>query len=77
LGASRGKLIRYFLAESFLVALLAMLLGIGLVELSLPVFSEITGKSLGFSLVSPALFFPALAVLLILVTMISAFIPHL
>jgi putative ABC transport system permease protein len=75
LGASRGKLIRYFLAESFLVALLAMLLGIGLVELSFPVFSEITGKSLGFSMVSPALFFPALAVLLILVTMISGIYP--
>jgi putative ABC transport system permease protein len=75
LGASRGKLIRYFLAESFLVALLAMVLGIGLVELSFPLFSDITGKSLSFSLVEPRLFFPALAVLLILVTLVSGVYP--
>jgi putative ABC transport system permease protein len=75
LGASRGKLIRYFLAESFLVALLAMLLGIGLVELSFPLFSDITGKSLDFSLVDLRLFIPALAVLLILVTLVSGVYP--
>jgi len=75
LGASRGKLIRYFLAESFLVALLALLLGIGLVELSFPLFSDITGKDLSFSLVQPRLFFPALAGLLVLVALISGVYP--
>lgn len=75
LGASRGKLIRYFLSESFLVALLAMFLGIGLVEMAFPLFSDITGKSLDFSLAEPGLFIPALLVLLLLVALVSGLYP--
>jgi putative ABC transport system permease protein len=40
LGASRGQLIVQFLGESTLVALAAMLLALGAVELTLPVFSN-------------------------------------
>lgn len=51
IGAHRGDLIRQFLSESLVIAVIAMILSIGLVELSLPFFSSFVGKSLDLSLV--------------------------
>ena len=48
LGAVRRQLVRQFLGESVLLALLAMGLAVVLVELTLPAFNTLTGKALTF-----------------------------
>ncbi|MTI31230.1 ABC transporter permease, partial [Xanthovirga aplysinae] len=45
-GAYRTQLVRQFLNESLLLSLIATLLAIGLVELFLPAFNQVTGKSI-------------------------------
>ncbi|HNJ70900.1 MAG TPA: ABC transporter permease, partial [bacterium] len=51
IGAHRGDLIRQFLSESLVITAIAFLLAIGLVELSLPVFSAFIEKTLELTLV--------------------------
>ncbi|HEX8658073.1 MAG TPA: ABC transporter permease, partial [Hymenobacter sp.] len=46
LGASRAALIGQYLTESVVMALLALVVAVGLVQLLLPQFSELTGKPL-------------------------------
>ena len=45
-GARKGGLIGQFLGESILLSFFAALLAIGLVELSLPAFNQVTDKKL-------------------------------
>jgi putative ABC transport system permease protein len=47
LGASRGTLIFQYLAESILMSIVSMMIGIILVILLLPAFNQLTGKQLG------------------------------
>ncbi len=47
IGASRKSLAAQFLGESLIFSFLAMILSLVLVELSLPVFNNITGKQVG------------------------------
>lgn len=49
IGAQRGQLIRQFLGESVLMALLALTLAILLVHLILPVFNAFTGKAIALN----------------------------
>jgi putative ABC transport system permease protein len=46
IGANKGALIRQFMGEALLMALLAMLLANTLTQLALPHFNQLTGKSL-------------------------------
>ncbi len=46
LGANRRSLIAQFLAETFLFSLIAMLLALIMLELAMPFFNRLTGKSL-------------------------------
>ncbi|MBL7993223.1 MAG: ABC transporter permease [Candidatus Kapabacteria bacterium] len=46
LGSQRSQLIIQFLAESFLLTFFAMVLALGIVELSLPFFNQLSGKAL-------------------------------
>ena len=48
-GAQRSQIIIQFLGESMLLALLAMTLALILVELSLPLFNNLTDQDLGFN----------------------------
>ncbi len=48
-GAYRGQLIRQFLLESILITAIAFLLSIGLIDLILPYFNQIAGKTFSFS----------------------------
>jgi putative ABC transport system permease protein len=52
LGSLRSQLIWQFLAESFLLTLVAMVLAIVLVKFSIPFFNELSGKQIGFQLFS-------------------------
>ncbi|MFO7977685.1 MAG: ABC transporter permease, partial [Bacteroidales bacterium] len=51
LGAGRKQLVGYFLVESFLVCLIAMIVAFGLVEMVSPVFSDIAGKQISYSMI--------------------------
>jgi putative ABC transport system permease protein len=53
LGSLRTQLISQFLGESLLVAFFAFVLAIGLTELSLPAFSELSGKPMTLPWTSP------------------------
>lgn len=46
LGSTKNKLIRQFLAETLLIAVLSFFIAIILVEIALPVFTRITGKDM-------------------------------
>ncbi|SDE06273.1 ABC transporter permease [Kordiimonas lacus] len=48
MGARRGQLITQFLGESILLALIGLVLGIVLVEMALPVYSDFLGRELTF-----------------------------
>jgi len=52
LGSNRGRLVLQFMAESVIMSLLAVFLAIGLVELFLPLFNDISGKELSLGLFS-------------------------
>ncbi|MGP1666216.1 MAG: FtsX-like permease family protein, partial [Rhodanobacter sp.] len=65
LGARRRQLIVQFLGESFFIVLLAMVLSLAIVQLMLPVFEAMVGKSLAMSYGSPLTYVSLLALLVI------------
>ena len=64
-GAKRKQLIVQFLGESTLIVLLSMILSMAIIEVMLPVFESIVGKSFSLNYASPSTFLPLLALLLI------------
>ncbi|MGD9158237.1 MAG: ABC transporter permease [Desulfobacteraceae bacterium] len=64
-GAKRKQLIIQFIGESTFIVFLSMILSIGVVEIMLPVFESIVGKSFSLNYTSPSTFLPLLALLLI------------
>jgi len=48
IGSSRAQLIVYFLGESLLISLIALVVAIIIIEISLPAFNNLAGKSMGF-----------------------------
>lgn len=65
MGAVRESLIGQFLAESFLITALAVLVAIGLVELVMPNFNELTEKQLVLSYTQPSTYLILLGVTLL------------
>ncbi|MFH1944745.1 MAG: ABC transporter permease, partial [Acidobacteriota bacterium] len=65
-GAHRGDLIRQFLGESVIYALLAFVLALGLTTLVLPAFGNLAGKTLTLGLGSGVGLYPALIALALL-----------
>ncbi|MFN3529489.1 MAG: ABC transporter permease [Bacteroidia bacterium] len=74
-GASRKQLIFQFLSESLLISIFAILLALALVELLIPVFNELSGKSLSLSFYKDLHFLAFLGCLLLLTGLISGFYP--
>jgi hypothetical protein len=62
LGSQRTQLISQFLGESLLVAFFAFVLAIGLTVLSLPAFSQLSGKSMTLPWTSPIFWSFSLAI---------------
>ena len=62
LGSLRTQLISQFLGESLFVAFFAFILAIGLTELSLPAFSELSGKPMTLPWTSPIFWALSLAI---------------
>jgi len=71
LGASRQQIIKQFMGESFIIALMAFVAAIVLVELLLPVFNNITAKALTFNLFSDLALTGWLILILLFVSVIS------
>lgn len=60
LGAERGQIIRQFLGESILLAVLALVLALALVELLLPAFTVFLGRELALDLLGNPTLVPGL-----------------
>ena len=77
LGAFRRQLIGQFLNESLVVSILALFLGIGLLELLLPVFNTYYDLSLSITYLSDFGTISGLFALAVIVGLISGFYPAL
>ena len=73
-GAQRGNLIRQFLGEAFLVCLIAMMIGLGIAELILPMFNEMAGLELMMPWNEPVLWL-GLGAFVILITFLAGTYP--
>ena len=74
-GAYKRQLVRQFLGESLVLALLAMLFAILIVTLLLPDFNNLTDKTLNFSLVSNPLTFLTILLIALIVGLVSGSYP--
>jgi putative ABC transport system permease protein len=61
IGANRFQLIIHFFSESFLYSFLALLVALLIVWAMLPSFNQLTGKSLSFDVIEPAIFISLLS----------------
>ncbi|MBN1903995.1 MAG: ABC transporter permease, partial [Deltaproteobacteria bacterium] len=64
-GAKRKQLVVQFLGESIFIVLLSMILSMGVVEIMLPIFESLVGKTFSLHYNSPSTFMPLLALLII------------
>lgn len=74
-GAGRFQLISQFLSESTIVALIALVLSIGLVDLLLPYFNELTDKRFVFNTETFGSIFTGLLLMTIVVGLLSGSYP--
>ncbi len=75
LGAGKKGLIRYFLFDSLLVTFISLALGMLMVEIALPYFSDFSGKDLAFISMPPHLLIIYLLLILTGVTLFSGLYP--
>lgn len=75
LGAGKGELIKQFLGESVLMALMAFILAICIVKILLPGFSTISGLNLSFSLQEDAMLFAGFFVLSLITGLLAGSYP--
>jgi len=75
LGANRKNLTWYFLNESFVLVLIALFLGVGLAELAIPLFTQMTGKQVSLGMISPVNLITGVLFLLFIVGLISGLYP--
>jgi len=74
-GANRRQIARQFWGETLLMTLLAMVIGLVLAELFLPIFNELSGKSLAISYSGDAGFLGAVLGLTVITGLISGSYP--
>jgi putative ABC transport system permease protein len=75
LGATRGKVIFQFLSESTLLSFLSLIVGVGLAQGLLPLFSDLVGMRLSLSILTEPKAIGALLLLGIVVGLASGFYP--
>jgi putative ABC transport system permease protein len=75
LGANRASLIRQFLSESIVIAIIGLLLALLLVELFLPAFNNLADKEISFSLLAKPDMFAGLFIITLLVGLIAGSYP--
>jgi ABC-type antimicrobial peptide transport system permease subunit len=77
IGASKLSLIRQFFGESILISFIALLLSIGLVELLLPAFNDLSGKTLSLDILAKTRMLPVLIGITLVTGVISGIYPAL
>jgi len=77
IGGTRKQLIKQFLAESFLVSLLAFVIAIALTAIILPFFNELANKKLSLSYLSDGYLYAGYFLLLLVTSFIAGFYPSL
>lgn len=70
LGSYRKQLVGQFLTESMVLSFMAMLLALGLLSMALPLFNNLAGKDLVFSLLGQG----TMPILLVLMTVLTGFL---
>ncbi|HMB89195.1 MAG TPA: ABC transporter permease [Rhodothermales bacterium] len=75
LGASRGDLIRRFMGESLLISAIAVVAGVALVELILPVFNAFVERDISISYLGAGAMLPLLAGLVLAVGLVAGSYP--
>lgn len=76
-GAHKSQLVIQFLAESVVITFMALVLSIGLIDLTLPYFNEITGRSFQMDITSLGEFLPILLLTTLIVGLLSGIYPAL
>lgn len=76
-GAHKHQLAIQFLAESVVITFMALVLSIGLIDLTLPYFNEITGRSFQINITSVGEFLPILLLTTLMVGLLSGTYPAL
>jgi len=76
-GGQRMQLVVQFLGESFVLCLIAFMLGIGLVELALPFFNSVANKALAFSYLFDGKLIAGFAGLFLITGVLAGFYPAL
>ncbi len=74
-GASRGQLIFQFLSESIIITLLAIIISLALLEISLPLFNDITGKEISLKYLLQGSFIAVLLGIILLVGIVAGSYP--
>jgi putative ABC transport system permease protein len=75
IGAQRAQLIRQFLSESILMAIISLLIALGMALLILPKFNQFIGRNLSLNISSNFLLFVSLFSIAIFVGLISGIYP--
>jgi putative ABC transport system permease protein len=75
LGANRGRLIAQYLGDSILLSIISLIIALGLVELTLPLFSSLSGSPLNLHFVSVYRLFGGLLGLLFFVAILAGSYP--
>ncbi len=74
-GSNRTQLVKQFLGESFLLAIISILITIAMVELLLPYFNGLTGKALDFNLFGDPGIFARIIAITVFVAILSGSYP--
>ncbi|HEY9164545.1 MAG TPA: ABC transporter permease [Candidatus Kryptonia bacterium] len=75
LGSTRGRLIYQFMSESTLMSLIAVFLAVGLVELLLPLFNDVSGKQLSLGIFDNFYSVPLLILFALIVGLLAGSYP--
>ncbi len=75
LGAPRFHLIRQFLAESILMTAISVLMAVAIIELFLPLFSDVVGRKMSFDLFGDLLLIPVLVGFVVVVGVVAGIYP--
>lgn len=74
-GAVKSQLVMQFLLESLMITFLSLIISIGLTDLMMPFFNEVTGKQFDFSWATLGEFLPVLGGVAIIVGVLSGIYP--
>lgn len=75
MGSVKNQLVVQFLSESFILGLLGLLIGIGLMELFLPAFNNLASKSLAVNYLENGFFMLAAVVLVLFIGVVAGAYP--